>query len=154
MSRLRSIARHGVNPLRLFVRNSCALDAGRSLGYTMKAVAKIIAISLMLAMTGVVATMPLTARTCILSNVASEKACKPGCCANKKCCQTSAKNTATPSQPLAKADSNEQLSATCFVALALALPTCQAAIEQFRFEAAAPPANSPPRLAFLCTFLI
>jgi hypothetical protein len=58
-------------------------------------------------MTLPVAAMPLSARTCILSNVASEKACKPGCCANKKCCETSEKNRATPSQPLPKSGADQ-----------------------------------------------
>jgi hypothetical protein len=99
------------------------------------------------------APVGLAARSCILNNAPSQKACQPGCCANKTCCVTSPKNTAPPSQPLAKADSGQQLSATCFVA-AVPLPSCEVGAEQFRFQAAAPSANSPPRLALLCTFLI
>src|SRR5213080_1298543 len=93
------------------------------------------------------------ARSCILSNAPSQKACQPSCCANKTCCATSPKNTAPQSQPLAKADSGQQLSATCFVS-ALPLSSCEAGAEQFRFQATAPSADPPPRLALLCTLLI
>jgi len=99
------------------------------------------------------APVGLAARSCILTNAASQKACQPSCCANKTCCATSPKNTAPPSQPLAKADSGQQLSAICFAA-ALLLSSREVGAEQFRFHAAAPLANSPPRLALLCTFLI
>jgi len=112
-----------------------------------------IVISLMVAMMLPVAATPLSARACILSNVASEKACKPACCANKTCCATSSKNTAPPSQPVAKADSSQQLSATCF-AVALPFSNYETGHEQFRFRATAPSASSPPQLALLCTFLI
>jgi hypothetical protein len=93
------------------------------------------------------------ARSCILSNAPSQKACQPSCCANKICCATSPKNTAPPSQPLAKADSGQQLTATCFAA-ALPLSSYEVGAERFAFQAAAPLANSPPRLALFCTLLI
>jgi hypothetical protein len=99
------------------------------------------------------APVGLAARSCILTNAPSQKACQSSCCANKTCCATSPKNTAAPSEPLAKADSGQQLSATCFAA-ALPFSSCEAGAEQFRFQAAAPLANSPPRLALLCTLLI
>jgi hypothetical protein len=99
------------------------------------------------------APVGLAARSCILTNAPSPKACQPSCCANKTCCATSPKNTAPLSQPLAKADSGQQLSAICFAA-ALPLASREVGAEQFRFQAAAPLANSPPRLALLCTFLI
>jgi hypothetical protein len=108
-----------------------------------------------MAMAAALFTAPvgLAARSCILSSAPSQKACQPGCCANKTCCATSPKNTAPPSQPLAKADSGQQLSASCFVT-ALSFSSYEAGSEQFRFQPAAPLANSPPRLALLCTFLI
>jgi hypothetical protein len=99
------------------------------------------------------APVGLAARSCIFTNAPSQKACQPGSCANKTCCATSPKNTAPQSQPLAKADSGQQQNAICF-ASALPLSSCEAGAEQFRFQAAAPSANSPPRLALLCTFLI
>ncbi len=95
----------------------------------------------------------LDGRSCILVNAPSQKACQSSCCANKTCCATSPKNTAPSSQPLAKADSGQQVKAIGFVT-ALSFSSCEAGAEQFRFQAAAPLANSPPRLALLCTFLI
>jgi hypothetical protein len=112
-----------------------------------------IIISMAMAAALFTAPVGVAARSCILTNAPSQKACQPGCCANKTCCATSPKNTAPSSQPLAKADSAQQLSATCFAA-ALPLSSCEVGAEQFRFQAAAPLANSPPRLALLCTFLI
>jgi hypothetical protein len=113
-------------------------------------------IMISMAMAAAVFTAPvgLAARSCILTNAPSQKACQPSCCANKTCCATSPKNTAPPSQPLAKADSGQQLSAICFATAALPLASCEVGAEQFRFQATAPLANSPPRLALLCTFLI
>jgi hypothetical protein len=107
------------------------------------------------AMAAALLTAPvgLSARSCILSNAPSQKACQSSCCANKTCCATSPKNTAPPSQPLAKADSSQQLKAIGFVTV-LSLASCEVGSQQFRFQATAPPENSPPRLALLCTFLI
>jgi len=95
----------------------------------------------------------LTARSCILSSAPEQQACKPGCCANKTCCATSSEHKSTPSHPLTKADSGQQLKATCF-ATALPLSSHEVGAEQFRFQPTAPLANSPPRLALLCTLLI
>jgi hypothetical protein len=108
-----------------------------------------------MAIAGALFTAPvgLAARSCILTNAPSQKACQPSCCANKTCCATSPRNTAPSSQPLAKADSGQQLSAICFAA-ALPLSSCEVGAEQFRLQATAPLANSPPQLALLCTFLI
>jgi len=108
-----------------------------------------------MALAAAVFTAPVgfAARSCILSNASSQKACQPSCCANKTCCATSPKNTAPPSQPLAKTDSSQQLNAACF-AVALPFSNYEIGAEQFRLQAAAPLANSPPRLALLCTFLI
>jgi hypothetical protein len=108
-----------------------------------------------MAMAAALFTAPVgfAARSCILSSVPSQKACQSSCCANKTSCATSPKNTAPPSQPLAKTDSGQQLSATCF-AVALPFSNCETGAEQFRFQATALSANSPPRLALLCTLLI
>ena len=57
------------------------------------------------------------------------------------------------SQPLAKGDSSQQLKATGFVTV-LSFSSCENGTAQFRLEATAPSANSPSRLALLCTFLI
>jgi hypothetical protein len=111
-------------------------------------------ISVAVAVALVGAPMGSIARSCILVNAPSQKACEPGCCANKTCCATSPKNTAPAPQPLAKADSGQQLSATCFAPVALPYPNCEAGTQQFRFRVTALSAHSPPQLALLCTFLI
>jgi hypothetical protein len=113
-----------------------------------------IVISLAMAVALVAAPVVSTARSCILVNAASQKACQPSCCANKTCCATSSKNTAPSSQPLAKADSGQQLSVACFATAALPFSSCAAGDEQFRFYVISLSANSPPRLALLGTFLI
>jgi hypothetical protein len=66
----------------------------------------------------------------------------------------SSKNTASASQPLAKADSGQQLSAACFATVALPYPNCKAGTQQFRVHVTSLLAHSPPQLALLCTFLI
>ena len=113
-----------------------------------------IMISVAMAVALVAAPIASTARSCILVNAPSQKACQPSCCANKTCCATSSKNTAPASQPLAKADSGQQLSATCFATAAPPFASPQVGAEQFRLHIASPPANSTPRLTLLCTFLI
>jgi hypothetical protein len=100
------------------------------------------------------APVGFAARSCILTNAPSQKACQPSCCANKTCCATSPKNTAPPSQPLAKADSSQQLSATFVATAALPFSSCEAGTEQFRLHLTSLSAHSPPQLALLCTFLI
>src|SRR5260370_14002667 len=92
-----------------------------------------IIISMAIAAALFTAPVGLAARSCILSNAPSQKACQPSCCANKTCCATSPTNTAPPSQPLGKADSGQQLSEICFAA-ALPLPRCEVVAEQFRFQ--------------------
>jgi hypothetical protein len=108
----------------------------------------------LLATTLLVATMPASPRSCILSNVASAKPCKAGCCANRTCCETSTNNTSTPSQPLVKADAGQQLNAVCFTAVAMPLPIYRPIAKQSRFGLAALIADASARRAVLCTFLI
>src|SRR6266436_4657881 len=112
-----------------------------------------IIISMAMAAALFTAPVGLAARSCILSNAPSQKACQSSCCANKTCCATSPKNTAPQSQPIAKGDSSQQLKATGFVT-ALSFSSREVGAEQFGFQAAALLANSPPRLALLCTWLI
>jgi hypothetical protein len=102
----------------------------------------------------VAAPVASAARSCILVNAATQKACQPPCCANKTCCAASPKNTAPPSQPLAKADSGQQVSATCFATAALPFSSFEGGAEQFRFHVISLSAHSPPQLALLCTLLI
>jgi hypothetical protein len=112
-----------------------------------------IIISLTMAAVLVTAPVGLASRSCILSSAPAQQGCKSGCCANKTCCVTSTQHKSTPSHPLAKADSNQQLKATGFVT-ALSFSSCEARSEQFRLYATASSATSSPRLALLCTFLI
>src|SRR6516165_7588566 len=88
-------------------------------------------ISILLAMMLPVAATPLSARSCILSNVPSEKMCKSGCCANKACCATSSENKATSSQPLAKADSSYKLNATSVALPSAVSPSWEYGARQF-----------------------
>jgi hypothetical protein len=112
------------------------------------------AFSLLLAITLPLAATPLSARSCILSNVASEKACKPGCCANKTCCATSTRNKSTPSQPLTKADSSYKLDATCAALPAAISASREYATELFQLFNTASSGHSPPTLALICIRLI
>jgi hypothetical protein len=113
-----------------------------------------VAISVLLTATFVVALLPVSARPCILSNVASEKACQPKCCANQTCCETSAKNTSAPSQPLAKTDAGQRLNALSFTAVTTPLPSYEPAAKRIQFDSVAVIAASSPQLAVRCTFLI
>jgi hypothetical protein len=113
-----------------------------------------IIISVAVAVALVAAPVGSAARSCILVNAPSQKACQPSCCANKTCCATSSKNTAPASQPLAKTDAGQQLSATCSATATLPLASCDAGTEQFRLHTTSLSAHSPPQLALLCTFLI
>jgi hypothetical protein len=118
------------------------------------AVVSKIVISLMVAMAVPVAAMPLSARTCILSNVASEKACKPGCCANKKCCEASEKNRATPSQPLAKSGVDQQNIAACPTVTSIVRVDQDTTPKSVLHLGANCPSHSPPTLALICIRLI
>ena len=113
-----------------------------------------IMISLAVAVALVATPVGAVARSCILVNAASPKACQPSCCANKTCCATSSKNTAPASQPLAKTDSAQQLSATCSATATLPSANCATGTEQFRLHVTSLWAHSAPQLALLCTFLI
>src|SRR5574338_680712 len=54
------------------------------------------------------ATVRLPATPCFVTNTPSEKACEPGCCANKTCCLTSHERTGPPVQPLTKSNADQQ----------------------------------------------
>jgi hypothetical protein len=100
-----------------------------------------------------VAPVSISARSCILLNVAAEKACQPGCCANKTCCATSQKNTAPAAQPLTKSGSDQQTIATLpsgIVAAELSPPAAASSI----FSSRDCKAHSPPPLALICIRLI
>lgn len=113
-----------------------------------------IMISAFAAVTLVAAPIGSAARSCILLNTESQKACKPRCCANMTCCVTSPKNTAPASQPLAtsssSSDTNTITAPTEFAVLPHQLSEDRSVIRRDLAFAAL----SPPRLPLLCTFLI
>ena len=113
-----------------------------------------IAISLAMVVALTTAPFHLSARTCILSDAPVQKACKPGCCANKMCCATSKKNTAPASQPLAKDGSAPELNATCAVTLSAIAPDYVSLDRHLSFSRTRSCAIASPQLAVLCTFLI
>ena len=129
-------------------------DAWPVLCYELEPMASRIAVSLLLAMTIVLAPARLSARPCVLSNVPSEKACEISCCANKTCCATSPKNTSAPSQPLAKSHSIAKLDAASAATLISILPSHTTGTEQFSHFFASYYAHSPPTLALICIRLI
>jgi hypothetical protein len=108
------------------------------------------------AMAAAVFTAPVgfTARSCILSSTPEQKACQAGCCANKTCCATSPKNTAAPSQPIAKGDSSYKLNATWIAVATAASPSREFGTQRFLLSNAASGAHSPPTLTLICIRLI
>jgi hypothetical protein len=107
----------------------------------------------MVAMVLPVAATPLSARACILSNVASEKACKQGCCANKACCKTSHERTGLPVQPFAKSGLDQQNLATPPSAVA-AVVFDQTAADSLVFSRVEWTPHSLAPLALICIRLI
>jgi hypothetical protein len=95
----------------------------------------------------------LPAAPCALSNTPSEKACAPACCANKTCCETSHRNTASPLQPLAKSGSDQENIATFPATVGVAVLN-HAASSSSVFSSAHFAAHSPAPLALNCIRLI
>jgi hypothetical protein len=113
-----------------------------------------IAISVALVAAVAAAPIRMSARTCIVSDTPSQKACQPGCCANKTCCATSSKHTGPVSPPLAKSQSAPELNATGVATLGAIAPDYPSLDRQFSFSRAPSCAIASPQLAVLCTFLI
>ena len=111
----------------------------------------VISVAVGLALFG--ATVRLPATPCFVTNTPSEKACEPGCCANKACCATSHQRTEPPVQPLAKSPSDQQNVATVPAVIAFALPV-QVATESRILSSAEGIAHSLPPLALTCICLI
>jgi hypothetical protein len=110
-------------------------------------------LSLILAGSVGAATVRLPASACMLVNAPSTQSCRPACCANKTCCQTSAQRTQVPAQPLLQSGQ----AADFVVALAQPAATNAPAIALHRHETVIgtlPVAHSPPSRVLLCTFLI
>jgi hypothetical protein len=101
----------------------------------------------------ITAPVTVTARSCILSSAPVQQACKPACCANKTCCATSSEHKSTSSQPLAKADSSYNVSAT-FVALPVLPAIPESGVQRFQVFHAESEAHSPLTLALICIRLI
>jgi hypothetical protein len=99
------------------------------------------------------APLGISAPSCILSNVRSEKACQPGSCANKACCATSSKHTGTDPQPLAKTDLPSQLDLAGTGTTVTTAPSEATLDRQFSVPRT-PSCALAPQLAVLCTFLI
>src|SRR6266436_9537203 len=112
-----------------------------------------IMISVAMAAALLVAPVSNSARSCILLNAPAEKACQPGCCANKTCCATSQKNTAPVSQPLAKSGSDQQSVATLPSAVVV-IGLGPAAETSSTFSSRDCTAHSLPTLALTCIRLI
>jgi hypothetical protein len=110
-------------------------------------------VSLVLLAGVAITPMRLPAASCILNNTPSEKACNPGCCANKTCCETSSKNTAPPVQPLAKSGSDHQNIATYPPTVAIVVLSYTTA-ESPVFSSAEFISHSPAPLALICIRLI
>ena len=130
------------------------LDAWPVLCYELGLMAGKIALSLLLAMTIILAPAHLSARTCIFSSAPSEKACQPGSCANKTCCATSQENRAPVLPPPAKDDSSGKLIGTWATASTAILPIHPPAIQQVALANTAFRAHAPPTLASTCICLI
>jgi hypothetical protein len=99
------------------------------------------------------ATVRLPATPCFVTNTPSEKACQPGCCANKACCTTSHERTGPPVQPLAKSSPDQQNVATLPPTVA-AFWSVQIAVEPQVFSSAEWTEHSPPPLELICIRLI
>jgi hypothetical protein len=99
------------------------------------------------------ASVRLPAAPCIVTNTPGPKACEPGCCKNKKCCETSHERTGPASQPLAKAGLDQQNLVP--LALPISAPSLLSLPNEKQVASyAEPTTHSPPRLPLLCTFLI
>ena len=101
----------------------------------------------------VAATVQLPAVTCIGGDTSSKKACKPGCCSNMACCETSQKRTGPPVQPLARPGLDQQ-NISALPASATVVLVIPPAIEPHVFSSAEGRAHSPPPLALICIRLI
>jgi hypothetical protein len=112
-----------------------------------------IMISMTLAVALAAAPARISARSCILSNTSTQKACQPACCANKTCCEMSHKNTSPPAQPLAKSGSDQENIATLPSPVAVAVLN-YAPVESFVFSSADRAVHSPAPLALICIRLI
>jgi hypothetical protein len=99
------------------------------------------------------ATIRLPASPCVVTNTASDKACRMGCCANKTCCATSHKRTGSPNQPAAKSSVDQQITTILPAAGAVVLPNGFAGDANF-VPLVGRANHAPPTLALICIRLI
>jgi hypothetical protein len=96
-------------------------------------------------------TVGLSAAACVATDAPSKMACRPGCCADKACCDTAPKRTQAPAQPLARSAPDQQIAIPEITGVALVRP---AAIEAHVFSGTECRAHSPPPLELICIRLI
>jgi hypothetical protein len=112
-----------------------------------------IAVSILVGLALFAATVRLPAAPCIVTSTPSPKACQPGCCANKACCETSHERTGPSVQPLAKSSSDQHNIGAIPAAVGVELPF-QCARESHVISSAETSGHSPPTLALTCIRLI
>jgi hypothetical protein len=112
-----------------------------------------ISMSVVLAVALFGASVRLPAASCILSNAPSDKACKPACCANKTCCETSHERTGPPQQPSAKSGFDQQNIAMPLSVVAVVLLN-QTATDSFAFSSVECTPHSLAPIALICIRLI
>jgi hypothetical protein len=100
-----------------------------------------------------VATIRLPASPCVVTNTASDKPCRMGCCANKTCCATSHKRTGAPNQPAAKSSVDQQIATMVATACVVAVPNRFAGDANF-VPLVGRTNHAPPILALICIRLI
>ena len=127
-----------------------AVDTERDLCYWFCVLARI-AISILTMAAFLAGPVHVSARTCIVSDAPIQKACQPGCCANKACCATSTKKSAP--LPFAKNASAPELTAISPPSISMSRRELVSQARQFSVSRELSLASSP-RLAVLCTFLI
>jgi len=96
-------------------------------------------------------TVGLPAATCVATDALSKMACRPGCCADKTCCDAAPKRAEAPAQPLARSNPDQQIAIPAIAGVALVRP---AAIAAHVFSATERRAHSPPPLELICIRLI
>ena len=108
---------------------------------------------LMVGLALVAVTAGLPAATCLMTNAPGEMACKPGCCADKACCETSPKSTEPAPQPLAR-PGPQQPKVNAIPAIEVAAPVSPAVTELPVFFRVKCGAHSPLPLERNCIRLI
>lgn len=111
------------------------------------------AISVLVGVALLAATVRLPALSCMCINTPRPMACEAGCCASNTCCATSQQRTPPPSHPLAKSNSNEQTFAGV-AAVATFKLVVQDRTDRDFVSSDKNVAHSPAPLALICIRLI